>query len=633
MIKYVLTIISMSCALMGAAQKYDVASIPEHLKENANAVIRYQNEEYEIIDATNIKYRYKRVVTILNRDLRRLSDVTIYHDNFREIDQWEARVFDANGVEIKKLKKTDVNDYATSSYAEFSDARVLNIDMSSKKLPYTVEYSYQVTITSLLYLRSWFPVSHYDMSIEKSQFKLSGPVDLFPRYRVRNSALKPSRSEIEGIQTIEISYDNLEAFEYEQFMPRSSEVLPHMEIAPSKINHDGYEGDFSTWKGMGEWQNLVNEGRDNIPEQTRMEVIELTKDATTIEEKIKLVYEYLQGKTRYVSIQLGIGGLQPIPADVVDAKGYGDCKALSNYTKSMLEVIGIKSYYTIIYGGKRPPLIDKSFCKDAFNHIVLCVPVRQDTIWLECTSQTNPFGYQGNFTGDRDALIVTEEGGKIIHTTVYEKEDNTQTRVAQVTLDENGQGKAKIQTKFRGLQYENDGLDFRINESHEEQKKWIQNNTDIPNFELVNFSFDLDKARIPSIDQELELNLPDYGQSSGNRLFIPLNLMNRMTFVPKRLSERKTDVYLGDAFIDTDSIVYDVPESLHPEFAPEPIEFSSEFGEYHSTVTVDNGKVIYVRKFSMHKGSFPKESYDDLRDFFKKVRKADKAKIVFLKST
>jgi transglutaminase-like putative cysteine protease len=44
--------------------------------------------------------------------------------------------------------------------------------------------------------------------------------------------------------------------------------------------------------------------------------------------KAKKIYQYLQNKTRYISVQIGIGGFQPVTAADVDRLGYGDCKGI-----------------------------------------------------------------------------------------------------------------------------------------------------------------------------------------------------------------------------------------------------------------------------------------------------------------
>ena len=59
----------------------------------------------------------------------------------------------------------------------------------------------------------------------------------------------------------------------------------------------------------------------------------------------------MQSRTRYASIQLGIGGYKPAPAMEVSEKGYGDCKGLTNYMSALLKEAGITSYYTWVKSG------------------------------------------------------------------------------------------------------------------------------------------------------------------------------------------------------------------------------------------------------------------------------------------
>jgi hypothetical protein len=54
------------------------------------------------------------------------------------------------------------------------------------------------------------------------------------------------------------------------------------------------------------------------------------------------------------------------------------------------------------------------------------VTENDEYVFLECTSQDNPFGYQANFTDDRNVVVIKPEGGEIVRTKNYEAKDNTQ---------------------------------------------------------------------------------------------------------------------------------------------------------------------------------------------------------------
>src|SRR5690606_33428173 len=285
------------------------------------------------------------------------------------------------------------------------------------------------------------------------------------------------------------------------------DALQQIYLSPSLFEYDSYNGKMDSWDNFGKWVASLNKNRNNLPVQTKEKIIALPANLSTTEEKTKAVYEYMQNKTRDVSSSLGSGGWQPFQADVVDQVGSGDCKALSNYMVSMLDVIGIKSHYVLIYSGETYRTLNTQFPSPQFNHAIVCVPNGQDTVWLECTSQTNPFGYMGKHTGGRKALAITREGASIVSTPEYITEHNVQSRNATVIMDGKGDGKAKIKTTYSGLQYENENLNWVLNNQYDKQEKWIRSNTSIPSFDLIDFKMTNIKAKIPSAILDLNLNL------------------------------------------------------------------------------------------------------------------------------
>jgi hypothetical protein len=345
--------------------------------------------------------------------------------------------------------------------------------------------------------------------------------------------------------------------------------------------------------------------------------------------KIQKVYDYLQANTRYVSIQLGIGGWQPFEASLVADKGYGDCKALSNYTKAMLKTIGIDSYYALIRAGENEPDIYTDFPSRQFNHAILCVPLSKDTIWLECTSQTTPFGYMGGFTGNRHALLITPEGGKIVKTPSYTAKDNLQQRKAQVYLTAQGDATAEVISTYTGQQ-QDDLSQMIYAYSPEEQKKWLYKSIKIPSFEITSFAYHHTKARIPAVTEKASLAIRKCASKSGSRLFLTPNLLPAEITVPATTENRRSPIVLSMAYIDTDTIQYHLPEGYHPEFLPEPVRHKSAFGEYTASVTIENGVITYIRTLLMNKGTFPATAYNELIEFRKKIIKADKTQIVFV---
>lgn len=627
LVGYLLLGIQVVCT--GKENKYRVSDIPKELTKGAYSVLRSSEIVYERTSVSTAKKTVVKAITILNKKALDEASFYQYYNNFSKVRKIRIVVYDEFGNVVKKKGNDDIMDIsAIDGGTLFSDARVKIIDAEYQTIPFTVEVCYEVVSTGILSTPNWAFYPWYNSSVEKSSFTIitSGKSQL--RFYKRNTELEPVRSIDDGKVILKWEVSNLPAIKKEKFSLSFRETSPVILTNPSYFWISGYGGNADTWESFGHWINQLNEGRDKLPDETVNEIKSMLSDSLSEIETIKMLYQWMQDKTRYVSIQVGIGGWQPMLASDVDKFSYGDCKALTNYMHSILNVAGIDSYYTLVKAGSYARSIISEFPGQQFNHAILCVPVEQDTIWLECTSQTNPFGYMGTFTDDRDVLVVSDDGGKLVHTKVYDKDDNSKITNAKVEFNEFGNGSAKIKINNKGYFYSK-RLPV-VMSPKKEQQDFIVSNIDIPSFELEKFSFIERKTIIPEIEEDIELEIKSYTSKLGTRLLFCVNLMNKHGYQFRRSAKRKNDIYLRRDFCEIDTIVFSIPENYRIEAIPENVELNSEFGFYSSMVISDSVSVSYIRNFELSKGLYEKTSYPDFKKFSTDVRNADNQKVVLI---
>lgn len=613
--------------------KYPVSAIPVELISNVDAVYRENISVFKIVARDRASHFVRQVITIFNGKGKFHANQWVFYDKFHKIRSLDAAVYDASGNLIKKIKGKDIQDQSSGG-ADISDDRYKYLDLSQGVYPYTLEIEYEHDYKYLFYIPEFSLFDHERISCQKAVFTLEYPKELSPRVKLLN--LKDEGKEektIEGLLSKRWVFENVAAIQSEPYGQSIAAIAPTIISAPTDFEYDGYVGKMNTWNGYGKWIASLNHGRNILPQATKEKAIELTKRANSREEKVKILYEYLQNKTRYVSIQLGIGGFQPFEASVVDLNGYGDCKALSNYMVSLLDAVSIPSHYAFITAGRRARPLHEDFPSTQFNHAMVAVPNEKDTLWLECTNQTNPFGYLGFATSDRKALLMTKDGAKVVRTKSYEAQDNAQIRRAEVQLDAAGQGIANITTTYSGLQFDARRIGAMLNEQGETQRQLIQAAIRIPTVDLINYELKKVPEKNPTAVLTLKLGLRHYATVSAKRMFLVPNLMNRSTFIPEKNEERKTAFIEDFPYIDIDTVEYRLPENMYPEFLPEPQKIKSQFGEYESSFKFDQGSVIYTRKLKITKGVFPAAAYQEYIDFYKRINRADNTKIIFLSKT
>ena len=618
-----------------SAQKNDYAIqlIPDSLKVNANAVVRFEQIDINITSQQSMTIKTKRVVSVLNEHGLDEIEATEYYDKSRTVRNIEGIVYDASGTEIKKIKRKDFRDQsAVGGGTMITDDRYLYLDYTPTQYPFTFEYDSEVSTSTTAFIPQWMPLSSYLVSVEKCILNVTFPSNLGFKKKESSFAGYNIQKTEDNSKQLSYTATNFLSQKREDYSPSIYTIFPRVMMGLEVMHLQGIDGNAKTWKEFGEWYTKeILTGTIELPEATTAKMKSLVGDEKDPIKKAKIIYNYVQQKSRYVSIQLGIGGWKPMLAKDVDRLGYGDCKALTNYTKALLKAVDVESYNVILYGDRNKRDIDADFVSMQGNHMILAVPDGNNYVWLECTSQEDPFGYQGIFTDDRNVLVIKPDGGEIVRTKIYTDEDNSQISKGKYTIAENGDFAGIIKIVSQGSQYSRK-VDLEKALPTDQEKHYKDYWDNINSLKIDKISYSNDKEKV-SFTEDSQISGTHYATVSGNKMLFTVNLYNKYTNTVKRIRNRKNAFEISRGYYDSDEIEISLPEGYAIEFLPQNAEFKSKFGEYKTEIIKkDDRNIIYKRTMFLKHGLYANTEYEDYRQYFEKVTRNDNAKIILIKT-
>lgn len=616
----------------GYAQEGKPPVIADSLRWGADIVRQVDETELTIISPRKATIRYRRVYTILTPAGDTYSTITTYYDKFHDLNTFTAALYDANGKVLKKIRKGDMEDWsAEGAGILLVDARVKRYHFVCHSYPYTISYEEEMDINSLFNLPEWHPQTASDIAVVNSRLLVKTPTGYGLRYRQYHYPGDPVVTESGGRKTYTWELQNRTALSPEPYAPSWYRQETRVSLAAGDFEMNGYKGSLYTWTDMGRFLCSLYQGRDQLPEEARRKIHALTDGLKDDHEKIAVLYDFLQKNTHYVAIELGIGGWQPFDAAYVYNQRYGDCKALSNYMVAMLKEVGIRADNVIIRAGYEDPAIDTGFTCNRFNHNLVLAFAGQDSVWLECTSPILPPGYLSGFTADRDALLIRDNGGMLVHTPAYGVRQNRLERTMTGVLDENGGLRASLYNVYMGQ--EQDALQSMLDHlSKKEMLDQRQQSVGIQGCSVSNLEYRPTRTALPVIKESLQLSADHYATVSGNRLFItPGYFFRRANSLTEAPDARRNDVELTGSFEEVDSVVLQLPPGYVPETSLLSRTVSGPFGAYRIHSEMQGQTLTIICRYRQIKGLYPAAVYPRLVGFFNTIHREGIAQLVFVK--
>jgi hypothetical protein len=615
-----------------AQPSYNLSELSLPLSRGSNEVLWYEDRYVEVLGPGEIELTRTYAVTLLNDKSEAAEQTIFYATETAKVLEAEARIYDRRGKEIRKVKKKEMRDVLPSALSrEVDDNRVLIASLPYHEYPYTVEVQYRMRISGpgMLQAYNWFLLDRTQRSLRWARYQLEVPADWEISFLPLNLDMEQEEKRIGNNKLYQFTAERIPAIPAEYSSPPIASMLPMLYVFPDRFEIDGYTGSMKSWTSYGKFMNQLLTDRQEIPAALAKEVEQVVAGAETRWEQVERLYRFMQEEMRYVSIQLGLGGWQPLSIEEVYSNKYGDCKALTNYMHGLLELVGIESNPVLIYRGQAPfSDLHDEYPTIAFNHMLLYVP--EEEAFLECTSNDYPAGFIGQSNEGRQALLLTPEGGKVIAMPRTPAMDNRMVHRALVNLNIHGGARVQMEKEVSGLSHEYYRyLKGALGET--ELKQELKSNLDLPTHTWEDWSLEISREK-PQADLTIQMNFLRLGNEAGKRLFLPLNFLNPSPAIPPMDENRVFALERRLGFSEMDTIEFILPPGYGMESYPEqPIRIESEFGSYEAAVELRGGRLWYTRKLVVPPYRVPPEKYQELRRFFLKVQQADRQQCVLVK--
>ncbi len=577
--------------------------------------------EVDYVSPTNVTTHHRRTVMVYNAKGLSAAEFYCSCNASATLTKFSGEILNATRTSLKKVKKSDLKQTEYSPHLA-SDAYYFFYSPTLLAYPAIVTYEWTEHQTdAVLGFDVFCPMSDYDVAIDTASYTITCPQDVDIKHSLYNidEQLEEQNTE-DGKKTIRLVMNAIPPIRREKLTPALSERLPMAYFSPDSFTFKGTKGSLASWQEYGVWNHSLLEGRDVLSEDIRQKVHSLTDGLSSPLEKVRALYNYLAETTRYVSIQLGIGGMQPEKAENVGKLGFGDCKGLSNYLSALLKEVGIPSTYVVI-GTRHQRLPDDYANVAMLNHAILQVALPDTTLWLECTNPQLPMGYVHQYIAGHDAILITDQGGQKVHVSEGTATQNRQKKNVVVHLQANASASIEMTEEKGNAMYE-EAMPLLLM-TEDKQKEAAREAISLPDVAFHSFKTEQGKDEnsrpIPLITTSYTGTCGKYASISGERMLIPIN---PFTHIAKLQSTTTREAPVQVANVPTArewNISLSIPEGYEVESLPEALTFSEPWCTFNATISQEQKELHVHASMNIPSIVFKPEEYAQILASLNKV--------------
>ncbi|MBR2317835.1 MAG: DUF3857 and transglutaminase domain-containing protein, partial [Spirochaetales bacterium] len=300
------------------------------------------------------------------------------------------------------------------------------IDYEYERISYSEEDPNQ-------YYVSWWFSS--EKPVYQSTFKVMIPQDkpyYFAEMNIEKGKLKRREAIENGYRAYYFEYGESAPIIEEEMGPDTYEIAAY--IAGSPFKDQTY---LSNWLGGFFKERMIT--NDEI-EKTVSQLVENLDDE---EDKIAVIYRFLQDNIRYVSIKTSLSsGLAGHKATETFANRYGDCIDKAILFATMLQFVNVEAYPVVVMTNGNPqPIYDKLGVLNG-NHAINEIHLKNGKV-IHLDSTANSYRYPFFRSDDHGIIAWNPIKNTLRNTGFPNTEDESITSELDITLMKNGSANVK----------------------------------------------------------------------------------------------------------------------------------------------------------------------------------------------
>lgn len=609
--------------------------------DDVDAVILLDEGETTVRDNADIIKHGRLVYRILRPEGKEYAVFARHFDNETKINYLHGWSITAKGQEYE-AKDKDAFERSVSTYEVFSDVKQKILALPGADVGTVVGFEYEQRWRPFVFQEYWSVQNM--IPVELSRFTLRLP----ERWEFRADWVNhPQQDPVEQNGGFVWEVRDVPRIEKERNAPAEPALASAIVVT---FFSDKIKGQtFRSWSGVGSFESQITAGTREASPALQQKVQELAPPSLSLIERINALARFAQRDVRYAAIEIGVGGLRPHTAAETFAHRYGDCKDKATLLMTMLAQIGVKSFYLPIHT-QRGVVNDKTPPNETFNHAILAIQLPAGSftkplpavyehsklghlLIFDPTNDMVPLGQLPYYEQDSFALLVTDDGGELIHLPVSTPEANLLKRTAKVKLLPDGslQGEVEeIASGYRAMIYR----EYWKDATEKDRKKVLERilGASLGNFQLENIRVtnadDLEKDVILNYKFSAER----YAKNAGPLLLVRPRVVGEYAGALDASKPRHYGYEMRAPFASTETVEITLPEGYKVDELPEPAKASVSFAEYHSKIE-DGGAVLrYTREYKVDTTLVPVEKIDQLKQVFGAIN-ADEKSMAILKKT